>query len=192
MKRSLLVFLVSLVSISSIAQTDSSLQRRLGEYLALSKQLNFEKLMDYIHPNLFTIASKEQMVKVFKSAFNNEQMNISLDSLSATDVSSGFNYKGSLYKKVDYFISMSLRFKDSTVLKDEATRPMMLTQMKEGMNAEKVDYISADNRLEIASHKILIAIKDNGKEWMFLGYEEKQAALMQQLIPAEVLKNFKL
>jgi len=166
--------------------------RRLDEYMMLNKKMDFEKLMDYIHPNLFTIASKEQMTEMFKSAFDNEALTITMDSLSVIAISPSFSNKGSLYRKVDYYISLSLKFKDSSILKDDESVATSIAQMKSAMDADNVKYIKPDNRLQIDSRKIMIAIKDNAKEWMFLGYEAKQSDLMQSLVPIEVLKNFKL
>jgi len=191
MKRFLLCCVV-LISLQSIAQNDSSLMRRLDEYMMLNKKMDFEKLMDYIHPNLFNIASKEQMAEMFKSAFDNEALTIRMDSLSVIAISPSFSNKGSLYRKVDYYISLSLKFKDSSILKDDESVATSIAQMKSAMDADNVKYIKSDNRLQIDSRKIMIAIKDNAKEWMFLGYEAKQSDLMQSLVPVEVLKNFKL
>ena len=160
--------------------------------MMLNKKMDFEKLMDYIHPNLFNIASKEQMAEMFKSAFDNEALTITMDSLSVIAISPSFSNKGSLYRKVDYYISLSMKFKDSSILKDDESVATSIAQMKSAMDADNVKYIKPDNRLQIDSRKIMIAIKDNGKEWMFLGYEAKQSDLMQSLVPIEVLKNFKL
>jgi hypothetical protein len=191
MKRFLLCCVV-FISLQSIAQNDSSLKRRLDEYMLLNKKMDFEKLMNYIHPNLFNIAPKEQLVEVFKSAFDNEALTITMDSLSIIAISPSFSNKGSLYRKVDYYISLGLKFKDSAVLKDNESVAEAIAQMKSSMDADNVKYIKSDNRLQIDSRKILFAIKDTGKEWMFLGYEAKQSALMESLVPPEVLKNFKL
>ena len=191
MKRFLLCCVV-FISVQSIAQNDSSLKRRLDEYMVLNKKMDFDRLMDYIHPNLFKIASKEQMTEIFKSAFDNEAMKISMDSLSVIAISPSFSNKGSLYNKVDYYISLSMKFKDSSILKDDESVASNIEQMKSAMDADNIKYVKKDNRLQIDSRKILIAIKDNGKEWMFLGYEARQSALMESIVPAEVLKNFKL
>jgi len=193
MKRCFLCLFAVIVSVYSFAQDDSSLQKRLNEYFLLNKQLNFEKLMDYIHPNLFAIASREQLVEMFQSIFNDEDMIISMDSLSTTGISPSFSFQKGLYRKIDYYMRFSIKFKDTTVLKDEAVLPAIELQMKNALGAENVKYIQKENRLEIDGTKIMIAIKDDERsEWMFLGYEPKQAQVMETLVPKEVLRNFKL
>ena len=193
MKKLTLLFFIGLCSLSTLAQRDTSLQRRLDEYLAANKQLDFDRLMDYIHPKLFEIAPREQIIELFKSIFDNPQMTISMDSMLVKEVSKSFNFKGAEYKKVDYYVSMNLRFKDSTVLKDQDKVSQIQEQVKTSMNADNVRYIAENNSLAIDARKIMFAIKDNPRtQWMFLGYEPQQREMMKTLVPEEVLTNFKL
>ena len=193
MKKLPLLLFIALCSLSTVAQRDTSLQRRLDEYLAANKQLDFEKLMNYIHPKLFEIVPREQMIELFKSIFDNPQMTISMDTMSVTGISKSFNFKGAEYKKVDYYLGMSLRFKDSTVLKDQDKVSQIQEQVKTAMTAENVNYIPANNSLAIDAKKIMFAIKDNPRtQWMFVGYEPQQKEMMKTLVPEEVLTNFKL
>jgi hypothetical protein len=182
-----------LCSLSTLAQRDTSLQRRLDEYLAANRQLDFEKLMNYIHPKLFEIVPREQMIELFKSVFDNPQMTISMDSMSVTGISKSFNFNGAEYKKVDYYLGMSMRFKDSTLLKDQDKISQIQEGVKTSMGAEKVKYVAENNSLAIDAKKIMFAIKDNPRtQWMFVGYEPQQREIMKTLIPEEVLTNFKL
>ena len=193
MKKLVVLFCIALTCLSTLAQHDTSLQRRLDEYLLANKQLNFEKLMNYIHPKLFEIAPRDQMVELFKSLFDNPQMTISMDSMSVTGISKSFSFKGAEYKKVDYYLRMSLRFKDSTVLTDQDKVSEIEERVKTSMNAENVKYIPVDNSLAIDAKKIMFAIKDNPHtHWMFVGYEPQQREMMKTLVPEEVLTNFKL
>jgi hypothetical protein len=192
-KKLLLLLFIGLCSLSAQAQQDTSLQRRLDEYLAANKQLDFEKLMDYIYPKLFDIVPREQMIELFKSIFDNPQMTISMDSMSVTGISKSFSFKGAQFKKVDYYVGMSLRFKDSTVLKDQDRVLEIQERVKTSMNAENVKYIAQDNSLAIDAKKVMFAIKGNPQtQWMFVGYEPQQRDMMKTLVPEEVLMNFKL
>jgi hypothetical protein len=88
---------------------------------------------------------------------------------------------------------MYLRFKDSTVLKDQDKVSEIQEQVKTSMSAENVKYIAQDNSLAIDAKKIMFAIKDNPRtQWMFVGYEPQQKEMMKTLVPEEVLTNFKL
>jgi hypothetical protein len=192
-KKLVVLFFIALTCLSTLAQHDTALQRRLDEYLLANKQLNFEKLMSYIHPKLFEIAPKEQMIELFKSLFDNPQMTISMDSMSVTGLSKSFTFKGAEYKKVDYYVGMSMRFKDTAALKEQDKISDIEQRVKTAMDAQNVKYIPQDNRLAIDARKIMFAIKDNPQtQWMFIGYEPRQMEMMKMLIPTDVLTNFKL
>jgi hypothetical protein len=188
-----ILFLVALCSLSTLGQRDTSLQRRLGEYFVANKQLDFEKLMNYIYPKLFEIVPREQMIELFKSIFGNPQMTVSMDSMSVTGISESFNFKGAEYKKVDYYVGMSLQFKDSTVLKDQDKLADIQERVKTSMSAENIKYVAENNSLAIDLKKIMFAVKDNPRtQWMFVGYEPQERDMMKTLVPQEVLTNFKL
>ena len=149
--------------------------------------------MNYIHPKLFQIAPKEQMIELFKSIFDNPQMTISMDSMSITGISKSFNFKGAEYKKVDYYLWLSVRFKDTSVLKEKDKVSEIEERVKTAMGAQNVKYIPEDNSLAIDTRKIMFAIKNDPRTlWMFIGYEPQQMEMMKMLIPTEVLTNFKL
>src|SRR5206468_8254466 len=101
MKHLIFLALVCFIFLSTSAQktADPVFKKRLNEYIALTKQLNFEKLMDYVHPKLFKIVPRDQMLQMFQSAFENEMMSISIDSLSILQTSPAYSYQGSLYRK---------------------------------------------------------------------------------------------
>jgi hypothetical protein len=194
MKRFYLLLVGSILVLSANAQsqTDADLKKRLNEYIAYTRQMNFEKLVDYVHPNLFKIIPKDQMVNAMRSVFENEMLNIAIDSFRVLKMSTDYNYQKSLYRKIDYFISMNLKINDSTVLKDTAKRSDFIEQMQTGFPGAAVGYVEKGNYLNIDTRKVMFAVKDPNLKWMFIGFEDKQRELMEQLIPKDVLSYFKL
>ena len=85
-KSFLLIFFLIAVLFSSAQSNDPALNKRLLEYLAANKELNFEKIMEYIHPKLFEIVPKEMMIQAMKQTFENDQLKVSLDSMDIISV----------------------------------------------------------------------------------------------------------
>jgi hypothetical protein len=193
MKRVTVFLFSSIIFLTAIAQTkDPALDKRLKEYMALSKKLDFEKLMDYMHPKIFKVVPKEQLVELFRSSFENGMMTIEMDSLSVLKASSPYTYQGSVYRRIDYFLSMNLKLNDSSFLKTDSTREAFIDQMKAGFPGAAVSYVNKENYLNIDTKKIMFAIKDPNLKWMFIGYENNQGQMMEMLIPKQVLTYFKL
>jgi hypothetical protein len=193
MKRLSFFCLAVILFISATAQQkDKELEARLNDYIAQTKNLNFDKLMEYVHPNLFKVIPKDQMREAMRGVFENEVLKISIDSFSILQMSPAYTYQSSIYRKIDYFISMNLRLNDSSILKDTSQRYPFIAQMKDGFPGANINYVESGNYLNIDTRKIMLGIKDPNSKWMFLGFEDKQRDMMEKLIPKEVLAYFKL
>ena len=186
----ILLFLTT-AFIGTAQTTDAQLKQRLNNYMQLNKELDFEKIMDYMHPVLFTVAPKEAMQQTMEQAFNSEEMKISIDSLQVLTIGEDFKQGEAVYKKVDYFMGMSMVFKDN-MLEDESFREMITAGMKEAMGNKQVSYDEKKKALIITGNEVMFAIKDNPKtEWLFLGYD-KNPELIKAIFPKSVIAHYKL
>lgn len=193
------IFLISIATcfflISASAQVtsiDRDLQKRLDEYMSFNKQLNFQKLMEYIHPSLFKIVPKNQFVEMLEESFNNDKMKISIDSIVVSVIGPSFKHGEALYKKIDYYMSMDLKFKDSTTKDDKDFVPTMIKALQEGFPEHTINYDKIADKFIIKGSDILFAIKDKQQtEWMFLGYK-KNPDMINALYPKDVIEHFKL
>ena len=186
----ILLFLTT-AFIGTAQTTDAQLKQRLNNYMQLNKELDFEKIMDYMHPVLFTVAPKEAMQQAMEQAFNSEEMQISIDSLQVLTIGEDFKQGEAVYKKVDYFMGMSMVFKDN-MLEDESFREMITAGMKEAMGNKQVSYDEKKKALMITGNEVMFAIKDNPKtEWLFLGYD-KNPELIKAIFPKSVIAHYKL
>ena len=195
MRKFLFSFLAALISVAAISQfnSDPALSKRLDEYMKLTRELKFEKIMEYTHPKMFTIASKEQLIEVLKQGFDNEGMSIAIDSAVVAGISEGFILENVTYKKVDYSVKMAVRFKDTASLKEENFISAMKIAFTNAFPGGTVEFAEADKVFRIKASNLMIAIKDNeATPWMFLGYEKKNAELAKLLYSKEVIEHFKL
>jgi hypothetical protein len=195
MRKLVIGFLIAFSSVASIAQdnSDPELSKRLDKYMNLTRELKFEEIMEYTHPKIFAIASKEQLAEVFKQAFDNEEMSIGIDSTAIVGISDAFKLKDATYKKIVYSMNMVVRFKDTISLKEESFIGTMKMAFTNAFPGATVEFNKAKKTFQIKALNIMIAIKDNNATpWMFLGYEKKNGELLKVLYPKEVIEHFKL
>lgn len=189
----LTAFVVS--GLISAAQTDTaliSLEKRLNEYIVLNKELNFEKLFDYIHPNIFKIAPRKQMVEAFKNAYNSKEMAIGIDTIRTKRIGENFQFNGAIYRLVDYYMVMWLQFKDESMTEDSSLVETLTNSLQEQFASKEVFYQKDKKVFIIKGDNNLIAIKDTPNSlWMFLSYE-KGNPYASRLFPPEVISHFKL
>ena len=173
--------------------TDTQLTNRLKEYFAFSKNLELGKAMDYMHPKLFDIMPKEQLVETMQAAFNNPQMKFSFDSMSVVGISPNFKSGVATYRKVDYFMSMNITLSDSLDLKNQVLAAAMRASFETGFPGKKITINTESNSVNVRGTELLFAIKDpQATEWMFLGYDRSNPQLIGRLFPKPVRQHFKL
>ena len=189
------IFILGLLCLSlfSLAQTgDAELDKRLNEYLQINKELRFEAIMDYIHPVLFTIVPKANILEVFKKSFDNEEMNIGIDSILISSISAEFKVKEAVYRKVDYRMRLNIRMKDSSSLKEPEFIKIMTGALEAGFPGSTVKFHEPEGLFDINTPTMMFAIRDKpGSPWMFLGFQ-KNETLIKAIYPEEVISHFKL
>jgi len=179
------------VSLAS-AQPDADFKKRLDIFMKLNRDMDFDKMMDYIHPALFKIAPRDAIVEAFKNSFDNQLIKMSIDSINILQVSTDFKLGDTVYRKVDYGMIASLKFKDTSATNDTAFVNQTIENLRKGFPEGQIIYNQAKDQFEIKTNTLLIAIKDGPSiPWMFLGYQ-KNEELLKQIFPDAVIAHFKL
>ena len=191
----LVLVLVALgLGLSLNAQVDSDerdLRKRLDAYMEHTHKKNFDKLMDYMHPSLFDLAPRALLVQTLNETFSAKEVAIGYDSLAITAISPDFLHNNSQYRKVEYYFIMAMKFTDKDIAEDTSLTEQIIDGLKEDFGDGEIIYDKKRAVYIIKASDILLAIKDPGKEWLFLGYESDNK-LLQKLYPVEVRKHFKL
>jgi hypothetical protein len=149
--------------------------------------------MDYVHPRLFTVAPKEALVKAMEEMFTSDEMKFSFDSMEYKTISPVYNYNGAAYKKLTYYMVLTIVLTDSTDLSDKDMAERMASAFKVGFPNKKITIDAHRNCIKVAGTEIMFAIKDTAvTDWMFLGYDRSKTELIGQLFPRQVRQHFKL
>ncbi len=194
MRKISLLLLVVFGSFLAFAQSnDPDLNKRLDEYMRLTRELKFEEVMNYMHPKIFDLATKEQLIEVFKQTFENDEISIGFDSTSITRISEDYKHANVIYKKIDYSMDMVVRFKDTSSLGDENFIAIMKGAFSGAFPGSTVVFNPTRKSFDIKTSDIMFGLKDHATApWLFLGYEKKNEVLLKLLYPREVLQHFKL
>lgn len=194
MKRFLVLLLVSFFFQSNAQKIDDPrLEKRLNDFMAVNRQMDFEKIIDFMHPKLFTLAPRNLLVQSMQKTFANEEMKFSFDSMSLVTITPVFNFEKSNYRKIDYYLGMTIKLSNAMDLKDEEYARIMKAAMEAGFPGKKIIIDSAENSIRVLGNEVMFAIQDVGSnEWMFLGYETGKKELVEKLYPLPVRKYFKL
>ncbi len=193
MKKIVLILVLGSIHFFSSAQNsgDTSLDRRLNEYFQLNVDARFEQLMDYVHPSLFAMAPRQQLIEFFRNTYDNASMHLSIDSTTTISISPGFREGNVEYRKVNYWMGVHMVFKDSQTVHDPEFVKKTTDLLKIGFPNALIRYQS-QNSFFVGSDNLLIAIKDTDHTpWMFLGYT-KNENFIRKLFTPSVIDHFHL
>ena len=187
MKKLVVLFLFILsCSLATNAQADEAMKARLDTFMKLNQALNFEKLMDYIYPKVFTIAPREQLIQVFKESFaGNDELSMEMDSLRTGTISKPVTIGEGSYYLIGY--SMLIRIKLTNEKADAGNS--MLGLMKSQYGEDNVRYDKATGKFVITVNTSMVAIKDaQSPQWSFLNFEPDHPLAAQLLDEAVITK----
>ncbi len=168
---------------------ETSLEQRLADFMKVNDEMDFEKVMDYTYPKLFTLAPREQLVKVMKDAFSSEEVKVELDSLRIDTVFAVFKIGDGSYAKVKYSMNMLMTFnndKDSAATEDGGV-DYVLMSIAEKYGSENVSKDLKTGVITIRHTSDMVAVKDEyAIEWCFVNLN-KEDPMINKLFSKEVL-----
>lgn len=193
MRKLLVISICLALTFAATAQKpDPGLMKRLNEYMKYNRELNFAKMMDYVHPRLFTLAPKDVLISTFEDAFDNVMMRMDFDSMSIVKIGDEFRVGDTAYRKVDYYMEARMMMKDSSTYNSPDFVMMMTEGLEDGFPGAKISYDSVKHEFSIKGNDILFAIKDKPTmEWFFLGFDDNEEQMVI-LFPEAVIQHFKL
>ncbi|MEH6534757.1 MAG: hypothetical protein V7719_00075 [Psychroserpens sp.] len=179
-----------LVTCSSFAQSQAEITKHAQVYFDYMTNLNLDSVLDYMHPKVFEMASREQMKAGMEQMFNSEEMKIEFISNDVTSVTDEKEVDGVTYAAVFYNSEMKMTFV-SEMDKPEEDRKGFLEHMKTTMDAQFGEgNVTSDLKtmsLIITLDSNMFAIKDpKYKGWKFIGNDDSMKQLVDTVIPESI------
>lgn len=179
------LFLIGLFFTSSAQSKDEKgIRSDLATYIELTENQQFDALMDYVHPKVFDIVSRELMVETFESIFNDPSMEFKFNGFKINKIYPTVKNGKEKYALVDYQSGMNMKmigeeFTDEVL---EASKTMFEAQF----GAANVEQL-ADKSFQISAPKTMIAtyFKDD-KRWKFIEQNTQMQGILDSAIPTDV------
>lgn len=194
LKRLFIVLPFLLGSITGVAQDyKTSIRQRFTEYTKLMTYREFDKSMEYVPEEIFTIIPRTQMVALFDQLFNNKKMVVKMISFDIKEIVDSRKIDSSYYAKLRYISVMSMKMLADTIESAEVKANRLLMTKAAFANAFGSDNVKLDEATEtyiISAAKSSWAISKNGKDgWKFVNVEPKQRLLMEKILPKALIEE---
>ena len=185
-----LVFLF-LITVTGFSQSHKEeIEKEAQTYYNYMTSMNLDGVLDYMHPKMFEIATKEQMKAGMEQMFNSPEMKIEFISNTVTNVSDEKEVDHVNYAVVYYNSKMRMTFlseKDKPKEEQQSFLDIMKSTMDAQFGSENVTTDAESMALVINNNASMFAINDpqfNG--WKFLGNEKNMTAIINSIVPETV------
>lgn len=184
--------LVVLFHFTSFSQNRETLKTDVKKMYEASYNLAFDEVMNYTHPKVFEMASREDVLTALEYAFDNETMRIRL-----IHTNPNFTYseiktiEGKSLCLINYTNAMRMTFENKLSGDEVETMKKSFTDSGE---YKVVNFEKDRNSFFLEGNSIIIAISDETTQgkWKFVNYSKTQAQLAEMLLGAKILKELGL
>lgn len=194
LKRNVFVIVFLIVNTIGFSQNyKKQLTSDFNRYINLIIDMNFEKAMDYTHPDIFKIVPKSQLVAIMKQALSNPMIEFSIKEPKILSINDAKKINTQYYATLSYSSIMKIKFK-ITEKETESEKEMRISRIQQTLeNNESFKEVTYDPKTDFFNVLVIqkcFAISKNGQtNWKFLVAEKKQANILKKILPAELTKN---
>ncbi len=159
---------------------------RLEAVMQHNRDMDFDKVLDFTYPKLFTIANRDEVKESMEDVFNSEEMAIAMDSLKVVKIYPIFADNQHRYAKVTYSMVINMQPKGEDSL--DINRFLELIQQQFG--EENVTIDKTGNGINIFQEVDMAAVKDDlSPEWTFVNLK-KEDPFMEMLFEKDLIARF--
>lgn len=189
-KKLLIFFLGLLLSFSIFAQNDQYLiEQKAKAYFSALEQKKAAEAVDCLYPKIFTVISKNALLKAMKDFQNQENINFAhtkMDSLSEV-----VELDTIKYALIYYSYDLISKVEDEFIPKEGEENGIDPASLyRDIYGKENVTYNSKEKKIYVKMRKQMYAILDpDYKDWKFIERQEGNPTA-NGLIPSEISDRF--
>ena len=187
MRNLFLALLLNSFAVIGNAQEDTSLVNRLNVIFSFTQAKDFEKVMEYTYPKLFTIVPKKTMIATMKFTFDSEDFTIELDSIKILKIFPIFKINDTSYVKVRHTMLMKIKFLEPYDTLKKELKEIMVSFMSQKYGEENVRLDPVANSVNVFVTPDIVGIRDNISKWTFVNLNEDKPQILNMLFSKEVL-----
>ncbi len=192
MKLKFQILLVLLSNVFGFSQTLETLKVDTQKMYDASYNMDYETILDYTHPKILELVSRDQMILAMEHTFENEELKIRFVHSNPT-----FNYSdvktidGRSFCRVSYVNTMRMTFEDTLTQKRAEE---MVEDFKSSGDYLMVRFEKDRNSFFIEGNSTMIAISDEYTKgtWKFINYSKRQTADSEMIVGKEAMKQLGL
>ena len=195
--KNILFTLALLISFTSFGQSNAILQSEFIErelkkdfdlYTVHMNNRDFESAMDFIIPEIFSLMTKEQMIKTFEDAFAG---GLEMEILNYNDISISevVKFEGKDYCKVQSSSDIYMKISGNYLTNIETIKTNF--DLSFGKRSDSFVYNESDNTFlgkGFIENRIAVSVSGTN-DWKFIAIDNFDETVLAMIIPEQVLNK---
>ena len=170
----------------SSPEQKKEIRNTLTTYLSYTKTKEYSKILDFVHPKLFDVVSRQAILDQFEAMESDESMQITFGDALIKDISDLVRVGQRYFSLVFYQFEMTMTFNDKSMA------PVMKDAFVSTFGEGNVKIDEAKGAVNVITHKSLFAIKEPElKGWKVIENNPEQRFILEAILPTEVIEHYK-
>ncbi len=149
----------------------------------LMRNGEIERAFDYVHPDLFKVAPKADMVKMFNKLFYSGEFTFKFLDFTTKNFNEPLVVDGKHYVVFKYNSKIAMKFNQMDTTKYD----LIKIELANKYGSENVSLNKDSGFFNVNAEKKSVAISANGNtNWKFINIEPEQRIIMEKLLPKVV------
>lgn len=168
----------------------SIFEKQLDLYLEAMQSFNIDLIVNMTYPKLFTVIDQELFRQYMSSMLNSKDVKMTAFTTNAPQIAPIRRFSnGTEFTQIDYNSTITLQFINPNLY---GSREQMNYLYDVSIHKFGVKNVSIDlnkRTLKVTKPEKLLAIKEEGAQWKFLGNDARYRKYFPNFMPIEILQN---
>ena len=174
---------------SHLDQKQKEVQKSLSNYLQELENLNPEGIMALTYPKLFLATSRSRFRDYLYTMISSTNLNIESFKSKITNIDTIQSFSNGFFCPVTYHSEITIMFLNPDSYNDEYSIRVLQSILGEKYGRNRISTDHEKRSITIKKYEKMLAIKDNGEEWKFVGYNQEYKNLYPNFLPSDILNQ---
>jgi len=158
-------------------------------YLQALQSLNTDSIIEMTYPKLFIPINRDLFQHYIETLLNSPQIKIVSFDTNISHIGKVHTYDGGEFSQLSYKSSIKLNFVNPELYRDELSLRVLNDVLARKYGQKNISIDTQKRTILIKEEEKLLAIKEEGKEWKFIGDNPSYRELYPRVIPSDILSQ---
>jgi len=174
---------------SHLDSKQKEVQKSLAQYLKALENLNPERIMELTYPKLFLATSRSRFRDYLYTIISSTNLNIKSFKSKITKINKIESFSNGIFCPVTYHSEITITFLNPDAYNDEYSIRVLQNILGDKYGRNRISTNHKDRSITIKKYEKLLAIKEQGETWKFVGYNKEYKKLYPSFLPSDILNK---